>query len=368
MTIYNDEDVEQVVRDFVSNQQDIAIDRYSDVGCNGFVYFGKHNIFGERVALKFYYVDKGGLSHKEPQIMRELSQNHVNILKVHDAKMISDKYAYFLTPEICGGDLDSFFRNTNLSTLSIIEIIQDILKGLSQMHKRPYRLVHRDLKPNNILIDNLSNRAIIADFGSIKHIPLQKSEIVASKNSLVYRPKEAVVNNLYSFQSDIYQAGIILYQLLGGFFPIAIADWLTQSQYQKAMNIKDGFEQHSFIERIIDDKIIRDKLLDYDSLPLYTDKKLKSIIKTATSPNLAKRYGSASEFLSELMMYKNKAIDWMQENNCIYAVKHSGVKYRISKTSKSIKLEKTVKNGEPRHVNSGHAGTVESMIEYIRNN
>jgi len=368
MNTFNDDEVEQVVKDFVSTQKDISIDNYSNVGCNGFVYFGRHNIFNERVALKFYYVDIGGLSHKEPQIMRELSQNHLNILKVHDAKMISDKYAYFLTPEICGGDLDSYFRSTAISTFSAIEIIQDILKGLSQMHKKPYRLVHRDLKPNNILIDNVQNRAIIADFGSIKHIPSQKSDIIASKNSLMYRPKEAVLNNIYNFQSDIYQTGLILFQLLGGFFPIAIADWLTQSQYQKALKIKDTFKQHSFIESIINNKILRDKLLDYNSLPIYIDKKLKSIIKTATSPHLSKRYGSASEFLSKLIMYKSKAVDWKNENNCIYAVKHSGVKYRIYELKKTFILDKTIRNGEPRNVNSGHAGTIESMIEHIRNN
>jgi hypothetical protein len=53
-----DQNVDDEIREFINSQKDIDIDKYSDVGCNGELYFGTHKIFKERVALKFYYTGK----------------------------------------------------------------------------------------------------------------------------------------------------------------------------------------------------------------------------------------------------------------------------------------------------------------------
>ena len=50
-----DTDADEPVKLFVRGQTDISIDRYSDTGANGFLYFGERNILKDRVALKFYY-------------------------------------------------------------------------------------------------------------------------------------------------------------------------------------------------------------------------------------------------------------------------------------------------------------------------
>jgi len=71
--------------------------------------------------------------------------------------------------------------------------------------------------------------SIIADFGSVKYIPSGQTSITASKNSLVYKPCESVTNNEFNCQSDVYQTGLVLFQLLGGFFPPAVADWLSKN-------------------------------------------------------------------------------------------------------------------------------------------
>ncbi|MCJ7448686.1 MAG: protein kinase family protein [Bacteroidales bacterium] len=256
--------IDDEIKDFIKSQKDITIDKHSDSGCNGELFFGSHKIFNERVALKFYYIDKHGLSHKEPQILRQI--DHKNILKILDARIIGDNYAYFLTPQIEGGDLDEYRLKTVLDTHSALEITQGILMGLTEMHKNPNRLLHRDLKPNNILIDN-DKTAIIADFGSVKYIPFSQNSIVASKNSLVYRAKEVVEKGEYCFQSDIYQVGIVLFQLLNGFFPLAIIDWFDTKKQKKIKDIKDMFEQHVFIEKQFDKLISGNKLLKLESLP-----------------------------------------------------------------------------------------------------
>lgn len=359
----NDSNVDAEIKDFIANQSDIEIDKYSDVGCNGDLYFGRHKVFNERVALKFYFVDSKGISHKEPQILRGI--NHPNILKVHDAKIISDNYAYFLTSEFSGGDLSRFSKNNPLSTHKVLDIIQDILKGLNEMHKNPNRLLHRDLKPNNILIDENTNLACIADFGSIKYLPAKRNSIPASKNSLIYRPKEAIDRNEYNFQSDVYQVGLILFQLLGGFFPDSIVDWLTDRQRKKMDNIKGVFEQHQFIESVFNNLISKNKLLRFESLPFYIDDTLKSIIRKATRPELGKRYKSASDFMNSVYKYKSKSTDWLQLDD-EYIAKKKGTTYRIYKVPKGYEVEKTVSGGQARKIRN-HDKTINKIYEVIKN-
>lgn len=360
----NDTDVDKEIKDFIKQQNDIEIDRYSDVGCNGDLYFGRHKIFNERVALKFYYSDSKGLSHKEPQILRSI--DHPNIIKVHDARMISNNYAYFLTSEYTGGDLHKFLKKNNISIHLALSITQDILKGVNEMHKNPNRLLHRDLKPNNILIDNETKTACIADFGSIKHLPTNKDSLVASKNSLVYRPKEAVEKNEYSFQSDLYQIGLILFQLLGGFFPDAMIDWFNENQQKKLSNIKGIFEQHQFTENIFDNLILRNKLIRIESLPFYIDNKLISIIRKATCPELSKRYKSASEFMNAIYRFKTKAIDWVSLDGGYMATNIKGTTFRIFETIKGFEVEKAINGGQGRKMRD-HDNTLKSIYELIIN-
>jgi serine/threonine protein kinase len=355
--------IDSEIKDFIKNQKDITIDKYSDSGCNGELFFGMHKIFKERVALKFYYIDKHGLSHKEPRILRQI--NHKNIIKVHDARIIGDNYAYFLTPQIKGGDLNDFRKNNVLDTHSAFEITQDILLGLSEMHKFPNRLLHKDLKPNNILIDE-DKTAIISDFGSVKQIPSDKNNIVASKISMVYRAKEVVDKGEYCFQSDVYQVGIIFFQLLGGFFPDAIMDWLDANKQRKTREIKDLFEQHLFIEKQFDKLISSNKLLRLNTLPFYIDDKLRTIVRKATNPLISQRFKNSSEFYNAIYKYKAKSINWKTSDDDYIAVCPNDTEYRIYKDRKGLQLERKVKNGLARTCKK-HKGTIESIIETINN-
>lgn len=355
----NDSQADEPIRHFVRSQDDIEIDRYSDVGANGDLYFGKRKILGDRVALKFYFYNSHIASHEEPLLLREIK--HENILEIFDAKIIDNQYAYFLTPEISGGDLQKFLEKNIVSTKTAINITQGILKGVNELHKEPNNLVHRDLKPNNILIDKENFRPYIADFGSIKKIPETKNSVVASKNTFIYKPYEALVNNEYTRQSDIYQIGVILFQLLYGHFPLAAADWLNEVQRKKLAKITGSFEQWQFVEDCITRKILSSKLLDLNTLPIYIDKSLKRIINTATNKDLSKRYNSCSEFLKALYDYSKKAKDWYLEHDVYHATEKNGTKYRVSKFKTEYILEISKKSGIWRK-NNKHNGRLKDII------
>lgn len=357
-----EDQVDDPIKQFIRSQTDIEIDKYSNSGANGELYFGKRKVLGDRVALKFYYYNSSESSHQEPLLLKEIK--HENILEIYDAKIIDNQYAYFLTPEISGGDLHKFIENNVITTKTAINITQGILKGLSALHNEPYNFVHRDLKPNNILIDIQSLRPYIADFGSIKKIPDKKVSVVASKNTFFYKPCETIISEIYTKQSDIYQVGVVLFQLLNGRFPNAPADWLNEKQRKKLNIISGDFAKWNYIEECISRKIVGGNLLDNNTLPIYIDTTLKRIINKATNKDLTKRYRSCTEFLKALFDYSKNAKDWKTEDEIIWVTDKNQNQYKIYQGKKGYLLETKKKGGNWRKDNN-HSGKLHEIIQYI---
>ena len=181
-----DSSVNPVIKDFISSQSDIKIDKYSGKGGFGELYFGKRTILGDRVALKFYELENTKEDHIEPLLLKEIT--HENILPIFDAKIIDNNIAYYLTPEISGGDLQNIIDNYILKSDVAVSIIQGVLKGLNELHKSPRNLVHRDIKTLNILVDKDNGKPFLADFGTVKQIPSGNTFVSSSRFSFFILP------------------------------------------------------------------------------------------------------------------------------------------------------------------------------------
>ena len=331
----NDSSVDPRIKKFLSEQEDILIDRYSNKGGFGELYFGKRKILGDRVALKFYSI-KDGSGHEEAKLLQKIT--HENILPILDARMIDDEISFYLTPEMSGGDLQNIIDNYIVDTEIGIEIIVNILKALTELHKSDNSLVHRDLKTGNILVD-LKNgvKTFLADFGTIRKLPNNQDYVAASTYSFLYRPCEALLYNKYFKESDIYQVGIILYQVLGGKFPMkTLHEWLTPRELKKYHSLPTDGERLFTLNNLI----TKGKLLDLDSLPIYINNRLKTIIKKATSVDYAKRFHSTSEFMKALFDYQKTAKKWWIESDIIFAVcPKSTTRYKIFKDKKNYIMQ-----------------------------
>lgn len=330
--------VNPIIKDFVRTQADITIDKYSNKGGFGELYFGTRNILGDRVALKFYQLDPSGNGHEEPQLLQEIK--HQNILDIFDARILDADIAYYLTPEISGGDLQNVIENYIVSTSTAISIMQGVLKGLTELHKNPRNLVHRDLKTGNILIDKNDGKSYLADFGTIKKIPDGIDNVTASKYTFIYRPPEVILKNTYYKQSDIYQLGIVLFQTLGGYFPLQNAENWLQGRAKIKYGTLNPFDQQLFIKNYLEDLIIKGKLVNCDSLPVYINKRLRTIIKTATNIDHNKRYQTCAEFLKALFDYQKQCKDWWVQTDIVHAYcKKSKQNYRVVQRGKEFVVE-----------------------------
>ena len=162
--------------------------------------------------------EKKELVLREIEIMTKL--HHPNIVQFLG---YIDNPFILIMEYIQNGDLLSHINKSTLKITQKKSIMRDILQGLAYIHnRRPYSLIHRDIKPTNILLTN-SKVAKITDFGLSKFINdiLKNDEIkITLSNDLTsnvgterYMAPELTNNNNYTNKVDIYSCGILLYEL-----------------------------------------------------------------------------------------------------------------------------------------------------------
>ena len=147
--------------------------------------------------------------------------DHPNIVKIDD---ISDEDTYppFLLLEfVKGKSLDKWLNEKGkLSLGEILRISKAILPALGHMHKK--LLVHQDLKPSNIMLENGSNgRCVLVDFGITKDLLLPS--LTSTKKPIgtpSYIPPEQWRGpDIVTHTADIYSFGVMLYEMVTGEVP-----------------------------------------------------------------------------------------------------------------------------------------------------
>jgi serine/threonine protein kinase/Tfp pilus assembly protein PilF len=151
----------------------------------------------------------------ELRLAREIA--HRNVCRMYDLN--EEKGIYYITMEyVPGEDLKSFIRRAApLSTGKAVSIAKQVCAGLAEAHR--LGVVHRDLKPGNIMIDKEGN-AKIMDFGIARSL---YAKGITGAGMMVGTPEymspEQVEGKDVDERSDIYSLGIILYEMLTGRVP-----------------------------------------------------------------------------------------------------------------------------------------------------
>jgi len=364
MAELNDHDCPDSIRNFVRKNTDIDVYKYHDKGgLNGEVYYGKRIKLGDEVVLKFYWSHANYDETEEAVILRGI--DHDNILKIYDLKFIEPYYALFLTPKISGGDLQELIFTQKFSSHDSLNIVAGILKGLTELHSK-HNLVHRDLKPANILWNVEKEIPIIADLGAVKKVSDSNNCVNASKATYYYLPPESILSNQYYYQSDIYQVGVILFQLLNGKFPINDPiKWLNSREKKEIAGIKNEIKKHHEFEKIIANKIVKGKIINTNTLPKYLDSNFKRVINKSCHVNYSNRYLNAAEFLQKIHSLIHETPDYKFEDAVLNIIHDNGKKYKIYKGNMDNYVVEKCANKTWRKVNI-HDGTLKSVLEIAR--
>jgi serine/threonine protein kinase/Flp pilus assembly protein TadD len=171
----------------------------------------------------------------ELKIARDIS--HKNICRMYDLGREAGNY--FITMEyVSGEDLRSFIRRARqLVVGTAVFIAKQVCEGLAEAHR--VGVVHRDLKPGNIMIDKEGN-AKIMDFGIARSISVKG---ITGAGVMIGTPEymspEQVEGKEVDKRSDIYSLGIILYEMLTGQVPFEGDTPFTIGVKQKSEIPKD---------------------------------------------------------------------------------------------------------------------------------
>ncbi len=185
------------------------------------VYLADDIILKRQVAVKIIRLDLQKDSQVLARFQREAlatsELSHPNIVSVFDVGT-DHGLPYMVMEYVKGPDLKDYIReNSPIPLPQVIKIMDQILSAMELAHK--HNVIHRDLKPQNILMDEKGNIKI-ADFGIA--VALNQSAITQTNSvlgSVHYMSPEQTRGGMVTKQSDIYSLGIILYEALTGHVP-----------------------------------------------------------------------------------------------------------------------------------------------------
>ena len=181
------------------------------------VYLANDTILDRKVAIK---VLRGDLSNDEKFIRRFKREalsvsnlSHPNIVEVYDVGEEEGNY-YIVMEYIEGKTLKQLLQKRGALTLNeVIDIMLQLTDGLAHAHDA--YIIHRDIKPQNIMIED-NGLIKITDFGIAMAL---NSTQLTQTNSVHYLPPEQANGKGSTVKSDIYSLGILMYELLTGSVP-----------------------------------------------------------------------------------------------------------------------------------------------------
>ncbi|KNE58794.1 STE/STE11/SSK2 protein kinase [Allomyces macrogynus ATCC 38327] len=157
---------------------------------------------------------------EEMRVMEQLS--HPNVVQYYGIEVHRDK-VYLFMEYVSNGTLSSLVDGSGLDEAVVQHIMYQILYGLQYLHSK--KIVHRDIKPDNILMDQNGNVKLV-DFGAAKILSNQKTLTAGqSAMSLIGTPNylapEVIVGKISSRIGcqDVYAVGCTMYELLIGRAP-----------------------------------------------------------------------------------------------------------------------------------------------------
>ena len=211
-------------------------------GAFGKVNIGLNILAGRVVAIKSFNkkeLDKNGDNMKkilyETDLMKKM--NHPNITKI--LEVFEDEDYILITMEyINGGNLFSFVKKRRkLSEKTAKFLFKQIILGIQHIHS--HKIVHRDIKLENILID-LNNNIKICDFGIGKILTYNKQLLYDKCGTPMYMAPEILLsskNHGYEgYPVDIWSAGISLYIMLSGTLPFNLKNNESSSIEESSEN------------------------------------------------------------------------------------------------------------------------------------
>ena len=218
-------------------------------GAMGIVYEAEDPKIHRKVALKVVHLKSLGVDEvdavkqrffREAQAAGKL--NHPNIVTVYDVGEEHD-VAYIAMDLLKGKPLSSLITGNSIELVKIVKWIAEAAEALGYAHEND--IVHRDVKPANMIIEEKSNRLKLTDFGVARIAGVQQTQTGIVLGSPSYMSPEQIRGEKLTGATDIFSLGVTLYQCITGELPFAgdtlpgLAYAITQTKQESPRNLNN---------------------------------------------------------------------------------------------------------------------------------
>lgn len=197
------------------------IEREIGRGGMGVVYLARDLRLDRMVAIKTLPPSMQGDEAFRERFLREARTaarlSHPNIVPIHRADEAGGQ-VFFVMGFVDGDSLAAKLTSGPLSPRDTLPILRDVAQALGYAHK--HGVIHRDVKTENILLDTVTGRAMVTDFGIARvaaAAPLTATGQVLG--TVYYLSPEQVADENVDARSDIYALGVVGFAALSGRFP-----------------------------------------------------------------------------------------------------------------------------------------------------
>lgn len=243
------------------------------------------------------------LFHRERNILAGL--NHPGIAKLFDGGVLENGSPYLVMEYIEGTPIDQYCDENNLSIDKRIELFKKVLKAVRHAHEN--LTIHRDLKPDNILITN-EGQVKVLDFGIAKLLDTKNNSVNTTQTRILtpkYAAPEQIRQQPVTTATDLYSLGVILYQLLVGRNPYDLEGKSIHETENRILN-SDPIQPDKRLIRDTKSQILSAKR---SSTPGMIAKKMKgdlnAILLKAIEKDPDIRYRTSDSLLDEFEKYSS---------------------------------------------------------------
>jgi serine/threonine-protein kinase len=242
-----------------------------DRGGMAIIFIAYQRTLKRRIAVKI--LPKVFLSPSKAQLFQQEAESaailsHPNIIQIFEVGEAVE-FIYFTMQLIQGKPLTHVLKNFKKQVLpskrfipikAVIELFTQILDALKYAHHQG--ILHRDIKPDNIMIEKHTKRPIITDFGVARLLGATNEYHSIVRGSPLYMPPEQVLNESMDERSDVYAAGILLFEMLTSNLPLPKFESYEALLEQKLLS-KNGIfkkkpsEINPFLNKIMDEIILK---------------------------------------------------------------------------------------------------------------
>jgi citrate synthase len=227
-------------------------------------------------------IDRNAFEHEVAIWLK--ADGHPNVLRLIDAEVYDNRFV-FVSEYLPEGSLADWLEKCQDRICSVTEAVRlasGILAGLDHLHTRQPPILHRDIKPRNILLQ--AGTPKLADFGIARLLKVGTASSTIA-GTYPYMAPEAFQGRLgkRTVQTDLWSVGVVLYEMISGRLPFP----------------QEGVPE--LISAIIND--------DPDPLPTSVPAEIERIVFKALSRNPKDRYDSAAQ-MSESLRLAMREIGW----------------------------------------------------------